>query len=146
MDFTMLQTLTDYIDAHILLGRLQEEGINCWLKDENIVTMNPLWTNATGGIKLMVAKDQLGQAQNLLFQFNREKRSNFTCPYCNSGNIELVSSNKEPANWLSVLAGFLLFNYAMPVKKWHCFNCGEEFKEPKENNQETEGNTDQDSL
>jgi DNA-directed RNA polymerase subunit RPC12/RpoP len=88
----------------------------------------------------MVAEDQLQQAQNLLLQFDREKRSHFTCPYCNSGNIELVSSHKEPANWLSVLAGFLFFNYAMPVKIWHCFNCGKEFKEPKEPNEETGSN------
>jgi len=132
MDFVLLQSFTNYIDAHIILGRLQEDGINCWLKDENIVTLNPILTNATGGIKVMVAGDQLQQAQSLLHQFDHEKRNNFLCPYCSSGNIELVSSNKEPANWLSVLAGFLFFSYAMPVKTWHCFDCKKEFKEPKQ--------------
>ncbi len=33
----------------------EEEGINCWLKDENTVTIDPILTNAIGGIKLMVA-------------------------------------------------------------------------------------------
>ena len=140
MDFILLQSFTNYIDAHIIFGRLQEEGINCWLKDENLATINPILMNATGGIKLMVAEDQFEKAQNLLSEFDQEKRKNFTCPYCSSGNIELISSNKEPANWLSVLTGFLFFNYAMPVKTWHCFDCGKEFKEPIENNKEAESN------
>ena len=138
MDFVLLETFTNYIDAHIVLGRLQEEGIDCWLKDENVVTINPLWTNAAGGIKLMVARDQWDEAQKRLLQFDKEKRSRFTCPYCNSGNIELVSSNRKPANWLTVLAGFLLFAYAMPVKTWHCFDCSKEFQEPRENEEVNE--------
>lgn len=140
MDFVLLQSFTNYIDAHIIHGRLREEGINCWLKDENIVTVNPIWTNAAGGIKLMVAEDQFEEAQKLLLRFDLEKRNNFICPFCSSGNIELVSSNKEPANWLSVLAGFLFFNYAMAVKTWHCFDCGKEFKAPHERNEEAEKN------
>ena len=35
MDFVAVQYFTNYIDANILLGRMQEEGISCWLKDEN---------------------------------------------------------------------------------------------------------------
>lgn len=140
MDFVPLQSFANYIDAHIVLGRLQEEGIDCWLKDENVVTVNPIWTNAIGGIKLMVAMYQLQQAQELLLQSDREKRSHFICPYCNSGNIELVCSHKEAANWFSVLMGFLFFSYAVPIKIWHCFNCGKEFKEPKEQNKEAGSN------
>ena len=59
MDFILLQSFSNYIDAHILFGRLSEAGINCWLKDENLVTINPLWANAAGGIKLMVAENQV---------------------------------------------------------------------------------------
>ena len=133
MDFVLVQTFTDYIDANIILGRLQNEGINCWLKDENLVTTNPLWANAAGGIKLMVADNQLEDANKLLVDFAAEKRKHFSCPNCGSNEIEFVSSPREPANWLSVALGFLFFSYAMPVKIWHCFKCTAEFKEPKEN-------------
>lgn len=77
MDFIPVQTFSNYIDAHILLGRLQDAGINCWLKDENVVTINPMWINAAGGIKLMVAENQLENARNLLIDFNKEKRQRF---------------------------------------------------------------------
>lgn len=132
MNFILLQSFSNYIDAHILLGRLEEAGIRCWLKDENLVATIPLWANATGGIKLMVVENQFEEAKALLREFDAAKRASFTCPNCGSGNIEYVSSNREAANWLSVLLGFLFFSYAMPVKTWHCFQCKTDFKEPKE--------------
>ena len=51
--FVLLDSFANYIDAHIVLGRMQEENIQCWLKDENTVTLDPILTNAVGGIKLM---------------------------------------------------------------------------------------------
>lgn len=81
----------------------------------------------------MVADDQLEEAKNLLADFENERRKHFSCPKCGSNEIEFVSSPREPANWLSVALGFLFLSYAMPVKTWHCFKCGAEFKEPVEN-------------
>ena len=133
MDFVFIQSFINYIDANIILGRLQNEGINCWLKDENLVTTIPLWANATGGIKLMVADSQVEEARKLLQDFENERRKNFSCPKCGSNEIEYISSPRETANWLSVALGFLFFNYAMPVKTWRCFKCRAEFKEPVEN-------------
>ena len=134
MEFVTVSSFSNYIDAHIMLGRLQEEGIRCWLKDENLATLYPIWTNATGGIKLMVASIQVNEAKNLLRLFEEEKRSRYSCPKCNSSNIELISSNRDPANWLSVILGFLVFSYAMATRTWRCFDCSAEFKEPRENN------------
>ena len=142
MDFIFVQSFTNYIDANIVLGKLQSEGINCWLKDENLVTTIPLWATATGGIKLMVANNQLEEAKSLLADFETERRKHFSCPKCGSNEIEFVSSPREPANWLSVALGFLFLNYAMPVKTWHCFKCGAEFKEPVENPNNALADTD----
>lgn len=54
MEFVHIDTYVNYIDAAIIQGRLESEGINCWLRDENTVTIDPILTNAVGGIKLMV--------------------------------------------------------------------------------------------
>ena len=56
MEFILLNSYGNYVEAHIAKGVLEEEGIVCWLKDENTVTIDPILTNAVGGIKLMVAK------------------------------------------------------------------------------------------
>jgi hypothetical protein len=66
LEYIVLATYDNYIPAHIAMGRLQEEGILCWLKDENTVTVDPLLSIAIGGIKLMVAKHQEERARELL--------------------------------------------------------------------------------
>lgn len=134
MEFTLVTTFSNYMEAHIVYGRLEDAGINCWLKDENTVSLNPLWNITVGGIKLMVAEDQVEEAKDLLKQYDEERRSRFVCTQCGSGNIELISSNRNASNWIQAIAGFL-FGYNPPVEKiWHCFNCKAEFKEPRETN------------
>ena len=66
MKFVLLCSFDNYIPAHIALGRLKEEFINCYLQDEYSVTIDPFLSNAIGGIKLMVAEPQLERARELL--------------------------------------------------------------------------------
>lgn len=71
MDFVLFKSFDNYIDAHIVKGRLEDQGIHCWLKDENLsaIIVDPILTNAiSGGIKLMVPKDELPRALNILKQ------------------------------------------------------------------------------
>lgn len=71
MDFVLLQSFDNYIDAHIVKGRLEDQGIHCWLKDENLSSLivDPVLTNAvSGGIKLLIPKDQLQAAIDILNQ------------------------------------------------------------------------------
>lgn len=66
MQFILLTTFDNYVSAHIAMGRLKEEFINCYLKDEYTVTIDPLLSNAIGGIKLMVAETQVERAVEVL--------------------------------------------------------------------------------
>lgn len=127
MNFVPVQVYQNYIDAHIIKGRLEEANINCWLKDEHTVTTNPIWTNAVGGIKLMVAETQQARALSLLQEFETERRNNRACENCGSHNIELVSTPRKASNWLSAFASFFFGDYAIaPDKVYHCFDCGHE--------------------
>jgi predicted RNA-binding Zn-ribbon protein involved in translation (DUF1610 family) len=127
MNFVPLYTFANYIDAHIVLGQLEAAGIDCWLKDENTVTINPIWTNAVGGIKLMVAENQAEQARELLQGIEAERKSHFLCPQCGSNNVELVSTPRKASNWFSALVSFSFASYAIaPDKVYHCFSCGHE--------------------
>lgn len=128
MNFVLLQSYDNYIPAHIAMGRLEEDGINCWLKDENTVTIDPILSNAIGGIKLMVEATQAERAATILKDQELQYKATITCPRCGSHNIELVSTPRKPANWISAIFGFLFTNYALSVEKVnHCFNCGKEF-------------------
>ena len=129
MDFVVLNAYNNYIDAHIARGVLEEEGINCWLKDENTLTIDPILTNALGGIKIMVAKSQAERAWEILTNLKKEQQKNVACPKCGSHNIELVSTPKKARNWISAITTFFLGDYAIaPDKVNHCFDCGNEFE------------------
>jgi predicted RNA-binding Zn-ribbon protein involved in translation (DUF1610 family) len=128
MDFILLKTYGNYIEANIDAGTLEENGINCWLKDENTVTIDPILTNAIGGIKLMVEKAHAQKAWDILEQLKKEHRATLTCPKCGSHNIELVSTPRKATNWLSAIVTFFLGDYAIAIEKVnHCFDCQHEF-------------------
>lgn len=69
MEFIAVRSYDNYIPAHIMMGRLEEEGIRCWLQNENSVTIDPFLSNAIGGIKLMVPEIQADRALQLLASF-----------------------------------------------------------------------------
>ncbi len=53
------------MEAHLLMARLESEDIQCWLQDENMVTVFPVLTNAVGGIKLFVTKQDFDRAYEI---------------------------------------------------------------------------------
>lgn len=128
MEFVLLNTYSNYVEAHIAKGVLEEQEITCWLKDENTVTIDPILTNAVGGIKLMVEKGKATQAREILLQLRNEQKATLSCPQCGSHNVELVSTPRKISNWLSTVVSFFTIKAAIPVDKVnHCFDCGHEF-------------------
>ena len=135
MNFKILDVFDNYIDASLSLGRMEEAGIKCWLKDENTATISPIFTNAIGGIKLMVAEDDMAAAKEILQALKDIKRKSFACPYCGSNNIEYITTNRNTANVISSILTWLFGNYAIGIHKiWHCFTCNKEFEEPVDMN------------
>jgi Putative prokaryotic signal transducing protein len=125
MEWLPVNVYVNYIDAHIAKGVLAEEGIETWLRDENTVTIDPILTNAVGGIKLMVPKEELQRAWEILNKLNEEQKEKVKCPKCSSNNIEFVSTPRKPINW------FMAFFVSTPNSGFdkvnHCFDCGSEF-------------------
>ena len=143
MQFTIIQAYDNYISAHIAMGRLEEDGINCWLKDENTVTIDPILTNAIGGIKLMVASAQAERAASILRMLDQKNKTLNPCPKCGSHNVESVSTPRKASNWAGAIIGFFFTSYALPVEKVnHCFDCGHEYnvEEKQDGNKELKNN------
>jgi transcription elongation factor Elf1 len=130
MNFVIAAVFDNYINAHVTMGRLQEEHINCWLKDENTVTIDPILTNAVGGIKLMVAEPQIERALALIATDRQEYQQQHPCPQCGSENIDLVSTPRKAGNWLGTITSAVLgIGSATPIDKvYHCFDCGKEYE------------------
>ena len=64
--FIEIRAYDNYIYAHIVLGKLRDAGINCHLKDEYTITIDPLLSPALGGIKIMVLQSEVDRALELL--------------------------------------------------------------------------------
>lgn len=131
MKFVSIWSYDNYVPAHLAMGRLKAEGIECWLKDENTVTIDPILTNAVGGIKLMVDERMAKEGLDILKQLEEEYKASLACPNCGSHSIEFVSSPRKASNWISAISTYLLGSFAMAAEKeYHCFNCGQEFADP----------------
>lgn len=133
MDIVVLNSYPNYVEAHIAKGVVEEQGIRCWLKDENTVTIDPILTNAIGGIKLLVLKEEAQQAWEILQALKKEKQAAVACPKCGSHNLEFVSTPRKASNWFTAIATFFISDYAVALDKvYHCFDCGHEFSKKEE--------------
>lgn len=69
MNFVQLRSYDNYISAHISMTMLQDAGINCHLKDEHIITLDPFLSPALGGMKLMVCCNCFNKADEETINF-----------------------------------------------------------------------------
>ena len=123
MDLVTIRTFQNYFSAHILLTRLRSMGLECYLKDEFTVTVNPVISGAIGGIKLVVKKETEEEACLILRQFDEEYMKSAVCPRCGNHDIELVPK-KSPANMATAIISWLFGNYALSAENvYQCASC-----------------------
>jgi len=123
MDMVIIRTFQNYFSAHIALTKLRDAGFNCFLKDEFTVTVDPILSNAVGGIKLVVVKEQAQEAIQLLQEFDEAYRKSVACPKCGSKSIELVPRHTT-ANLATAILTWLFGSYAISAKNvYQCSSC-----------------------
>ena len=137
------ETYTDPINAHIVKGLLDSYGIKCFLSDENMVTLNAMYSSAVGGVKLNAFEKDIYRisailkSENMNAEVEQESvkdESKIKCPKCNSANVAFGGSIKQKfglstALIFSMIISFLLMVYPFKMRKvHHCFDCGHEFK------------------
>jgi len=54
------------VDAYLAKTRLDAAGIECFILDENLISMNWLYSNALGGVKLQVELSDAEEAKKIL--------------------------------------------------------------------------------
>ena len=131
-------TFESYYDpmlAHIVRTRLEANGIQCFIADENTLGANPLYNQAVGGIKLKVFEQDIDRCHEILaadetlkeqdyHETDSETGTHIVCPYCASANV--VNTANEDDGFAATL-----INLANPFslnKIWHCNNCGQSFE------------------
>lgn len=78
-------------EAYVTKSKLDSEGIVTMLMDEKTIDSDPLISNAIGGVKLLVHKNDFDRAlriYNEIRTYLKDKNGNdIFCPNCNSNKI-----------------------------------------------------------
>lgn len=129
MELVTVKTFDNYFSANIILTRLQAEGIICFLKDENTVTIDPILCNAIGGIKLTVAKADEAETIKILRAYQIEYMLSATCPTCGSNSFTYIVK-PGATNYVTAIITWLFSSYAVaPNYVYECGNCNYECEE-----------------
>lgn len=135
MKLVTVRTFDNPIDAHLLKTKLESENIMCYLFDENIVRLNPLYNITVGGIKLKINESDLEKASQIIQQVEEATLTNddgetLSCPRCNSTEIySNFKSLKGTKGLFSLLVTIILVVYPIYFKSVNrCKECGHEFK------------------
>ncbi|WP_242926978.1 putative signal transducing protein [Pontibacter vulgaris] len=134
-----IATFNEPTEAHIVKGRLEAEGIPCFLGDEHIVSAQPFYSVAVGGVKLRVTEGDAEEARALLAHIQggtgeyilddnielappmQEHVPVSTCPNCGS---EHVAEEKYSKTVFSL--SYLLLGFPIPFlnRQYKCYDCG----------------------
>ena len=126
MDLVTIRTFDNYFLANITLTRLHAAGVECYLKDENTVTIDPLLSNAIGGIKLVVKKADELMVKALLEGYDNEYMNAATCPQCGSNGFIYIAK-PGATNYLTAILTWIFSSYAVaPDYVYRCEKCGYE--------------------
>jgi len=121
-----VKTFDNYFLANITLTKLHAAGVECYLRDEFTVTIDPILSNAIGGIKLVVKEQDEPMVNELLAEYEATYIKAATCPKC--GENEFIHITRSgAANYLTALFTWLFSSYAVaPDYVYQCQQCGYE--------------------
>jgi len=132
------QSYIDPIKAHIIKGLLVSCGIECFLTDVNMLTVNLMYSQAIGGVKLNVFEKDIERINILLKAEQIEpetvlpivkEEAGVHCPLCNSDNVSYGGSVNRKFGYRHLFIPILLGLYPCTMRKaYHCFDCHHEFK------------------
>ena len=134
MVFITVKTFDNSGEAYVLKSKLESEGIKCYLFDENMVSLNPLYNFLIGGIKLNVSKIDLQRAIEVIAEIDNTPIINndeiLKCPKCDS--TELISGFKSMRGMKGILSTIISFIFLVfPIYYrivYKCRRCNTEFK------------------
>lgn len=139
MKLITLKTFSSDISAHLLKTRLESEGVECFILDENIVRLNSFYDLAVGGIRLQVREEDFQRAKELIEEWEArhyldEENHELKCPSCQSTAVYAgFKSFKTAAGWLTLAISLLLVVYPFFTKTvFRCKECGTEFDKNNE--------------
>ena len=123
--FKVIATYQYSSEAIIFKGKLESEGIEVFMQDNNTVDANPMYSNAVGGVKLFVKSEDFFEANTILSRVSNysldENSQLIGCPKCGGKQINMVTSMTDLKSFLSFL--FSLLFVILPFYSKHKYKC-----------------------
>ena len=128
--FKLLRRFQYTSEAIIFQGKLESQGIEVFLRDNNIVDSNPLYSNAVGGVKLFVKSEDFQKANEILSEVSLysvdDENQQIQCPKCGAEQVQMETSIDGVKSFfqVAILGAFAQF---FSKYKYKCQNCKYEF-------------------
>ena len=119
-------------EAYLFKGKLESEGIEVFLQNENTINTDPLLSTALGGVKLFVNLEDVLQSRQILDAIPEysldDKGELLTCPNCGSQKINMATTIKDVKSFMAFIYGLLTLSMPLFSKqKYKCESCNFEF-------------------
>jgi hypothetical protein len=125
-----IASFSQVIDTQLAKRKLESEGIECFIVDEHVFSIDWLYPNVVGDVKLQVNEANVGRAIEILQQTDSmedvfSENDEPHCPNCNSSDVyyERFSQRLAFASWL-----LLIIPFPFLKRKWKCRKCGYHWK------------------
>jgi uncharacterized protein YbaR (Trm112 family) len=130
MNFKQIASFDNYMLANMTLGMLQENEIICHLKDEYIVTTDPLLNPAVGGIKLFVEESQFDKAIVIMKDAENDYLKDLACPNCKNHSLVAEEKIDKPESFWGKIKNQIAYGQTETYSKhYRCTNCNHIFSE-----------------
>jgi DNA-directed RNA polymerase subunit M/transcription elongation factor TFIIS len=130
--YVMVRSFRDLPLAELARAALEAEGIECFLFDDNTISMDWFYSYAIGGVKLLVREEDAVKALEILnqppaevFETDTGEYKQPSCPRCGSKDALYRGLQKR------VVYAALLANLPIPIHylAWKCNSCGNAWEE-----------------
>ncbi|WP_353168238.1 DUF2007 domain-containing protein [Flavobacterium sp.] len=119
-------------EAYLFKGKLESEGIEVFLQNENTINTDPILSNALGGVKIFVYSEDVLKARHILDAIPEysldDKGELLSCPNCGSQKMNMTTTIKDFKSFFAFIYGLLTLSMPLFSKqKYKCESCNFEF-------------------
>ena len=134
----VLDSYYDPLAAHLSRTKLEAAGIPCFLTNENLVSLNRMYSPVAGGVRLHVYQRDAGRATEVLREppvmravvgglaepTVQAEVAQQRCPRCGSDEVAYDAAAQPGATHWFVALLSRLRRYPLQGRAHHCFHCG----------------------
>lgn len=133
MAIITLTTCNTSFEANLIKGMLENNGIECFLSNENFSTLMPMYNGVMGaGVQILIEESDLRQAQELLDANQEQVETDeylIACPNCKSTNIQFGLGTGKLKKLLVILLSVFTSNPFGNIRNLYlCKDCKTEFR------------------